>query len=316
MMKISVLDRDAIGKDVDISGFARFGEVEIHDRTVPENAVEHIGDAQIVVTNKVRISSAILSEVPNLKFIAEAATGVDNIDVAFCREKGIAVANVPAYSTSSVAQVTVSLACMMMTKLDFFCDFCRSGKYTAEGLPNRLDPPFGEFDGKVWGIIGYGNIGEKVADIARAFGCKVLAYTRTPKESVECVGLDRLLAESDLISVHCPLTDATRGLIGREEYAKMKKKPLLINVARGAVLDDEATVDAVLDGTLGGFAADVYDKEPFPQDHPFMRIKDGKNVFFTPHIAWASVEARTRLVSEMEKNVSAFLNGERRNRVV
>ena len=298
MMKISVLDRDAIGKDVDISGFARFGEVEIHDRTVPENAVEHIGDAQIVVTNKVRLSSAILSEVPNLKFIAEAATGVDNIDVAFCRKKGIAVANVPAYSTSSVAQVTVSLACMMMTKLDFFCDFCRSGKYTAEG------------------IIGYGNIGEKVADIARAFGCKVLAYTRTPKESVECVGLDRLLSESDIISVHCPLTDATRGLIGREEYAKMKKKPLLINVARGAVLDDEATVDAVLDGTLGGFAADVYDKEPFPQDHPFMRIKDGKNEFFTPHIAWASVEARTRLVSEMEKNVSAFLNGERRNRVV
>ena len=200
--------------------------------------------------------------------------------------------------------------------MTFFCDFCRSGEYTAAGLPNRLVPPFDEFDGKTWGIIGYGNIGKKVADIARAFGCRVIAYTRTPKPDVECVELDSLLGESDIISVHCPLTDATRGLIGREEYSKMKKNPLLINVARGAVLDNDATVEAVLNGVLGGFASDVYDKEPFPADHPYVKIKDMKNVCFTPHIAWASVQARTRLVAEMEKNVAAFLNGEKRNRVV
>lgn len=315
-MKISVLDRDAIGKDIDISCFEKFGNVTVHDRTVASDAVKNIGDADIAVTNKVRLSAEILAAAPNLKFIAEAATGVDNIDTAFCLEHGIGVANVPAYSTSSVAQVTVSLACMMMTKLDVFCDFCRSGEYTAAGLPNRLVPPFDEFDGKTWGIIGYGNIGKKVADIARVFGCRVIAYTRTPKADVECVELDRLLGESDIISVHCPLTDATRGLIGREEYSKMKKKPLLINVARGAVLDNDATVEAVLNGVLGGFASDVYDKEPFPADHPYVKIKDMKNVCFTPHIAWASVQARTRLVSEMEKNVAAFLNGEKRNRVV
>lgn len=315
-MKISVLDRNAIGKDIDISGFEKFGSVTVHDTTFPSETVGHIGDADIVVTNKVRLSAEKLAAAPNLKFIAEAATGVDNIDTAFCSERGIGVANVPAYSTSSVAQVTVSLACMMMTKLDTFCDFCRSGEYTAAGLPNRLEPPFDEFDGKTWGIIGYGNIGKKVADIARAFGCRVIAYTRTPKPDVECVGLDRLLEESDIISVHCPLTDATRGLIGRAEYGKMKKKPLLINVARGAVLDNGATVEAVLNGTLGGFASDVYDTEPFPSEHPYVRIKDLKNVYFTPHIAWASVRARTRLVAEMEKNIAAFLNGEKRNRVV
>lgn len=315
-MKISVLDRNAIGKDIDISGFEKFGSVTVHGTTFPSETVDHIGDADIVVTNKVRLSAEKLAAAPNLKFIAEAATGVDNIDTAFCAERGIGVANVPAYSTSSVAQVTVSLACMMMTKLDTFCDFCRSGEYTAAGLPNRLEPPFDEFDGKTWGIIGYGNIGKKVADIARAFGCRVIAYTRTPKPDVECVGLDRLLEESDIISVHCPLTDATRGLIGRAEYGKMKKKPLLINVARGAVLDNGATVEAVLNGTLGGFASDVYDTEPFPAEHPYVRIKDLKNVYFTPHIAWASVRARTRLVVEMEKNIAAFLNGEKRNRVV
>lgn len=315
-MKISVLDRDAIGKDIDISGFEKFGKVTVYDKTVPADTVVNIGDADIAVTNKVRLSSEILAAAPNLKFIAEAATGVDNIDTAFCLEHGIGVANVPAYSTASVAQVTVSLACMMMTKLDVFCDFCRSGEYTAAGLPNRLVPPFDEFDGKTWGIIGYGNIGKKVADIARAFGCRVIAYTRTPKTDVECVDLDRLLGESDIISVHCPLTDATRGLVGREEYSKMKKKPLLINVARGAVLDNDATVEAVLNGVLGGFASDVYDKEPFPADHPYVKIKDMENVYFTPHIAWASVQARKRLVSEMEKNIAAFLSGEKRNRVV
>ncbi len=315
-MKISVLDRDAIGKDIDISGFEKFGKVTVYDKTVPSDTVVNIGDADIAVTNKVRLSSEILAAAPNLKFIAEAATGVDNIDTAFCLEHGIGVANVPAYSTASVAQVTVSLACMMMTKLDVFCDFCRSGEYTAAGLPNRLVPPFDEFDGKTWGIIGYGNIGKKVADIARAFGCRVIAYTRTPKTDVECVDLDRLLGESDIISVHCPLTDATRGLVGREEYSKMKKKPLLINVARGAVLDNDATVEAVLNGVLGGFASDVYDKEPFPADHPYVKIKDMENVYFTPHIAWASVQARKRLVSEMEKNIAAFLSGEKRNRVV
>lgn len=314
-MKIAILDRKALGMDLDLSIFDALGETVIYDNTVEENAVEHIKDADCIIVNKAKLSEKILSQTPNLKLIAEAATGVDNIDLNYCREHHIAVANVPAYSTASVAQVTISIACMLVTYIGIYNEFCRSDAYTNLGMPNRLEPAFNEFEGQTWGIIGYGNIGKKVAEIAKAFGCKVIVNSRTEKEGVENVSLDELLERSDIISIHCPLTEQTKGMINAEAYDKMKRTPLVINVARGAVLDEEATVEAVKIGKVKGFGCDVYGIEPMPIDHPYQKIKYCPNVCLTPHMAWGSVQARQRLIKEIFENIKAFNSNEERNRV-
>ncbi len=314
-MKITVLDAATLGADLDLSHLARLGDLQVYAATTPAEAPARLADTDVAVINKVKVGREALAGNTRLRLIAECATGYDNIDLAACREKGIAVANVRGYSTDSVAQVTVAMALSLATNLPAFSACVANGSYTAEGVANRLTPVYHELAGKTWGVVGYGNIGAKVGAVARALGCRVIAFARTPKAGVEQVSLDTLCKEADVISVHLPLTQETRGIIGAREIAMMKREAILINVARGAVTDEAALAEAVSQGKLGGLGVDVYSAEPFPCAHPFYAIRSLPNVCLTPHMAWGAYEARARCLAEVGANIAAFQRGERRNRV-
>ncbi len=314
-MKITVLDIASIGTDMDLSPITSLGKCEVFESTSPEEVKARIAHTEIAVLNKIKMTAEVLKNAPNLKLICVSATGFDNIDLDYCRAHGIAVANVPAYSTHSVAAVTVATVLNLLTHLKEYSDFVADGSYTKSGAPNRLTPVFHDLYGKTWGIIGYGNIGKKVAEVARAFGCRVLYSKNTPDGSDECTDIDTLCKESDIITLHCPLNDGTRGLIDEKRISLMKKSVILVNAARGAVCDEKAVADAVKDGNISAFGCDVYSSEPFPVSHPFNDIKSLPNVCLTPHIAWASYEARVKVINEMAENIKAFLEGEKRNRV-
>lgn len=314
-MKIVVGDAATLGFDLDLSHLNALGEVEIFPTTAPHEIAARFAGADVAIINKLRMNRDTLGEHPSLKMIAECATGFDNIDLDYCREKGIAVANVKGYSTHSVAQVTISMALSLATNLADFRACVASGDYTKLGIANRLEPVFHELCGKTWGIVGTGNIGGQVANVARAMGCHVIGYSRTPKENIEQVTLDELCRRADVISVHLPLSEETRGILGAREIALMKKDAIFINVARGAVTDERALADAIRGNRIGGLGVDVYSVEPFPEDHPFYTIKDHPRVIFTPHMAWGAKQARERCLFEVAENIKAFTRGERRNRV-
>lgn len=314
-MKIVVGDAATLGTDLDLSHLNALGEVEIHPLTAPQEMTARFAGADVAIVNKLRMNRDTLGEHPTLKMIAECATGFDNIDLEYCREKGIAVANVKGYSTHSVAQVTLSMALSLATNLPDFRTCVASGNYTEVGIANRLEPVFHELCGKTWGIVGAGNIGAQVATVARAMGCHVIGFSRTPKENIEKVPLDELCRRADIISVHLPLSDETRGIIGKREIALMKKDAIFINVARGAVTDEQALADAILQNRIGGLGVDVYSVEPFPASHPFYPIRNHPRVCFTPHMAWGAKEARERCLDEVAENIKAFQCGKRRNRI-
>ena len=314
-MKITILDAATLGEALDFSVLERFGEVVLYDNTPAELVAERLHDTDIAIINKIKIHENILQHTKNLKLVCVFATGYDNVDLTACRAHGVGVCNVKGYSTHSVAQLTVLMALTLLNKIGAYTDFVKDGGYLAAGVPNRLTPIFHELYGKTWGIVGAGAIGGQVAKVAEAFGCKVLAYKRTPTAEFDCVSLDELLRQSDIVSLHTPLNDGTRGLIGARELGRMKSDAILINVARGAVTDEGAVADAVLDGRIGGFATDVYSAEPFPADHPMARLLHCDNVMLTPHMAWGALEARVRCLDEIVMNIEAFLKGEKRNRV-
>lgn len=314
-MRLTVLDAETLGSDVSMDVFASLGELTVHANTAPDEIVEHIGNAHVVLLNKIRLDKAVLEKAPCLQLICIAATGYDNIDVAYCREKGIAVCNVVGYSTQSVAQVTISMALSLITHLAEYNRFVCSGDYTASGCFNSLEPVFHEIAGKTWGIVGYGNIGRQVGKVAQALGCRVIVYKRTPVEDAECVDFETICRESDILSVHTPLNDGTRNLLDEKHIAMLKKDAIVINVARGAVCDEKALAEAVLKGNIGALGVDVYTKEPFPIDHPYQKILHLPNVCLTPHMAWGGHETRVRLLNEMAENVRSFYAGNRRCRV-
>lgn len=314
-MKITVLDIDSIGRDIDLSPITDICECEIFPATAQNEVISRLADTDVAVLNKIKMTSQVLERTPNLKLICVSATGFDNIDLDHCRKKGIAVTNVPAYSTHSVAAVTVATVLELLTHLKEYSSFVSDGGYTASGAPNKLSPAFHDLYGKTWGIIGYGNIGKKVAEVANAFGCRVIYNKNTPVNDIACVDIDTLCKESDIITVHCPLNDSTRNLINSRRLSLMKKNVILVNAARGAVCDEKAVAEWVKKGDLGGFGCDVYSVEPFPADHPFYDIKDMPCVCLTPHMAWASYEARVKVVYEMSENIKAFIKKEKRNRV-
>ena len=314
-MKIVVLDADTLGADLDLSPLSSCGDVTVYKTTPPELVSKRLEGADAVLINKVKLNKTNLSENKTLKLICIAATGYDNIDVAFCRENGIAVCNVAGYSTHSVAQLTLSMALALSTHLREYSRAVRDGSYTEGGVANRLTPVYHELYGKKWGIVGYGNIGKRVADVARAIGCEILAFKREPVEGVRCVDLATLCRESDIISVHLPLSDATRGIIGEKEFDMMKKDAIIINVARGAVIDEEALARAIEQNKIGGAGVDVYSTEPMPKEHPLYRLRDYDNICLTPHMAWGSAEARARCLAEIVLNIEDFKKGGRRSRV-
>ena len=314
-MKIVILDAGTLGEDVSLSPLQALGDVEVFSATAPKDIPARISAFDVMIQNKARITAAALAAAPRLRLICEAATGYDNIDLTAARSRGVAVCNVPGYSTPSVVQVTVATVLSLATHLPSYTEHVRSGAYTTGGAANRLTPVYHELSGLTWGIVGYGSIGQRVGAVARAFGCHVL-YTRAhPSSDAACVPLEELCRRADIITLHTPLSDATRGLIGAREIALMKPGVILVNEARGAVTDEAAVAAALENGHIGALGADVYSAEPFGENHPFYAIRERENVCLTPHMAWGSFEARTRCVSTMAENIAAFFRGERKNRV-
>lgn len=314
-LKIVVLDRDTLGDDVPLDALYALGDVAVYGLTAPELVGERITDADVVVINKIKMNESNLKHADKVKLICLAATGYDNVDTAYCREKGIAVCNVVGYSTQSVAQVTVAMALSLCTKLSQYRQFVMSGEYSRQPMMNRLEPIYHEIAGKTWGIVGFGNIGRQVASVAEALGCRVMVNKRTPVEEYPLVDIDTICREADILSVHTPLSAETRGLISVQRIASMKKDAILINVARGAVIDETAAAKAILEGRLGGLGVDVYSTEPFPVDHPYSELLGCENVCLTPHMAWGAHEARVRCLEEIAANIRAFFAGEVRCRV-
>lgn len=314
-MKITLLDAATLGYDMDFDKLGRFGELEVYQTTPSDKIEERISNSDIVIVNKVRLDGAVLKNARRVRLICEAATGYDNIDIAWCAAHGIAVSNVVGYSSDSVAQITVATVLSLVSHLNEYSNFVSDGSYSRSGVATRISPTYREISGSVWGIVGYGNIGRRVAEVAKALGCQVIVCKNTPVEGVECVDINELCKRSDIITLHTPLNDSTRGLIGREQIGLMKKTAIVVNESRGAVVDEEALAEAVKDGRIAGLGSDVYSVEPFSESHPYYEIKDRENVCFTPHMAWGSYEARERCLNEISKNILAFINGNRRNRV-
>ncbi len=314
-MLITLLDKFALGEDTPLDELTRLGDVNIYDSSTPDEARERCALTDVIVTNKVKITSDIINGAKNLKLICVFATGFDNIDLRAAKERGVAVCNVPAYSTDSVALYTVTTALSLFTKIREYSSFVSSGEYSHSKSANRLTPVYHEIRGKVWGIVGCGNIGTAVLKVAKALGARVIVNKRTPSSAFECVDIDTLCKESDIISVHCPLNEETRGLISAERIRLMKKDVVLVNESRGAVTDEEAIANAVKEGRIGAFGSDVYSVEPFGENHPFYSIKDMNNVLLTPHCAWGAYEARERCIGVICDNIKSFFNGEAKNRV-
>ena len=320
-MKIVAAEIDSVGNDIDYSELEGLGDVTFYkDKITPENAAERLTGIEILCINKSKITPEILDKAPDLKLICEFATGFDNVDITECAKRGIKVANVAGYSTASVAQHTFALLLYIMESLKEYDEFVKSGEFAAQEHFCKLDVPFHEIDGLTWGIIGMGNIGRKVAQIATAFGAKVIFYSASGRSEhtdadaqYEMVSFDELLKRSDILSLHCPLTDKTRNLIDKTALQKMKKSAILINVARGPVVNEDDLTQALLTGEIAAAGLDVLTVEPMRKDSPFLQIQDSKKLFITPHMAWASIEARSRCVGEVAKNIVAFRNGEERN---
>ena len=316
MSGLSIVALDALQlNDLDWSALEALGDVTRYDGTAPDQVPARAGDEDVLLVNKVKLPESVLSQLPKLKYVGVLATGYDNVDTAAAARRNIAVTNVPGYSSDSVAQLTFAL----------LLELCHhAGEHSRRVLEEKAwsrqpyycfwDFPLSELVGRTMGVVGLGRIGVRVAEIARAFGMNVIAYTRTPKEiaGVKCVDFDTLLAESDVISLNCPLTEQTRGLINADALARMKKTAYLINTSRGGVIVEDDLRRALDAGMIAGAAVDVLSSEPPTEDNPLLHAK---NIIVTPHIAWATTEARTRLLSIVTDNLSAYLRGEKLNRV-
>lgn len=317
MKKIVVLDGKTLG-NVDYIKLNEFGEVTYYDLTSKEEVSERIKEANIILTNKVILNKENLEKARNLELICEMATGFNNIDIIYARSKGIAVTNVAGYSTNTVAQHTFAMLLNLYDNISYFDDFVKSGEYSSSGMFTNLDMPYRDLDGKVWGIIGLGSIGKRVAKIAQAFGTRVIYYSTSGKNlnsDYEIVEFDTLLKQSDIISIHAPLNDKTTGLMNYEAFTKMKKDSVLVNVARGPIVIDEDLARAIDEEIIGGAAVDVFESEPISEENPLLKVRNKEKLVLTPHVAWASQEARNRLFNDLLENISAYNRGEKRNRV-
>ena len=318
-MNIVILERNSVGTDIDVSCFNDFGHVASYANTVTEEEIkERVADADIIIGNKTPFNETTLKDAPNVRLIALFATGYDNVDMAYCRQRGIKVANLRNYCTASVAQHTFAMALFLLEKLNHYDHYVKSGAYGAQKRFSNFDIPFTELSGKTWGIVTMGNIGRQVAQIAEAFGCRVICYSASGNGTYpgyRQVDFETLLRESDVLSLHCPLSERTKNLINLDAMKKMKSSAILINVARGPVVNNHDLYTALTENIIAGAGLDVLEKEPISQDNPLGAIKDSSKLIITPHLAWASTEARERCVSETYENIKAFLEGRDRNLV-
>lgn len=310
-MKIVFLDAKSIGEDIDLSGYDQLGEVVRYPYSTPEEARERTRDADVIILNKTEINEQSIGEADKLKLVCVTATGTNNLDKAYLAERGIEWRNVAGYSTESVAQHTFALLFYLMEKLRYYDDYVKNENYVNDSMFTHFDHRFNELSGKTWGIIGLGNIGRRVADIAKCFGCMVIYFSTSGKNNQKGynrVSFDKLLEQSDIVSVHAPLTDDTLGLMNREAFARMKPGAVFLNLGRGPIVDEAALTEALNTGMIAAAGLDVLSQEPMSEDNPLRSIKDSERLIITPHIAWASIEARTRLMEIILEQIKEFFN--------
>lgn len=316
MPKICILDARTLGSDADLSALQTFGEVTVYDTTDPEQVVERIKDCEIIISNKVVLNRSNLQHAPQVKLICVAATGTNNVDLEYTRSKNITVTNVAGYSTHSVVQHTFAMLFYLLESLPYYDDYVKSGQYAQSKIFTHLDRPFWELKGKTWGIIGLGTIGQAVANVARSFGCQVIYYStsganRNPDYSR--ADLPELLQTADIVSIHAPLNERTFNLLNYEHLQLMKSDAILLNLGRGGIVNEADLARALDEGIIAGAALDVLEREPIESENPLLKIKQPDRLFITPHIAWASREARETLVKGVVNNIEGFLTGKPRN---
>lgn len=308
-MKIVVLDAQTVGEDVDWSGYEKLGEVVRYPYSATEEVPERVKDAEVIIVNKVLINEQTVGNAKNLKMVCVLATGTNNLDKEYLESRGIIWHNVAGYSTEAVAQHTFAMLFYLLEKLRYYDEYVKDGAYEKSPLFTHFANGFAEIKGKTWGIIGLGMIGRRVAEIAKVFGAKVIYYSASgaaPQDGYEQVDFDTLLAASDIISVHAPLNEYTKNLMNKEAFAKMKSSAIFLNVGRGPIVVEQDLFEALESGELAAAGLDVLCKEPIATDNPLLQIKDSRKLLITPHIAWASVEARDRLVQMVLEQVQEY----------
>jgi len=315
-MKIVMLEKNSLGEGIDLSRFSELGELTVYENSTAEEAAERVAEADIVLVNKIPMNEQTLGGAKNLKLLCVTATGTNIVDLDYCRSRDIVVTNVAGYSTNSVAQHTFALLFYVLEKLHYYDSYVKAGEYCKSPMFTHIAENFFELRGKVWGIIGLGNIGREVARIAEAFGCRVIYYSasgRAAQAGYEQVDLDTILGTSDILSIHAPLSAATENLMNRSAFEKMKKSAILINLGRGPIVNEKDLTDALNEGLIAGAGLDVLTMEPMTEDNPLRQIQDSRKLIITPHIAWASQESRQKLLDGVAENIYAWMNGEKRN---
>lgn len=309
-MEIVFLDSDSYGNDVDLTGFNKFGNVKFYPVTAPENVKRRILHAEIIVINNTSVSNADLEAASKLKLIAIAATGMDNVNLDYCRKKGIQVHNVTGYATESVAQHTFAMLFHLLEQTSYYDSYIKSGSWSSSGSPSHFGRKFMQLSGKRWGIIGMGNIGKRVGKLATAFGCKVLYYKRNGDNSsqeFEGISLNELLSSSRIISIHAPLNSKTRNMIGKAEMTLIKSGTILLNLGRGGIINEEDLAEAIdRHGILAGL--DVFLNEPIEKTSPLLSLKTPHHLVMTPHIGFAANEAREAVIQGTINNIEKYMN--------
>lgn len=317
-MKIVILDAATLGMDLDLTPFNQFGDVTIYQSTSVNELEQHAGVADVLILNKYIIWEDQFKKLPNLKLICLTATGYNNIDVVKAKEFGIVVTNVAGYSTNSVAQHTFSMLLYQMQHLKYYDNYIKNGDYSNSSTFTHIEKSWNEISDKNWGIIGLGNIGRSVAKIAEAFGANIF-YTSTSgvkrEEIYRELTLKELLTKCDIISIHAPLNSKTENLISIKEFLHVKKNLIILNLGRGGIINEHALAHAIETDLIAGACVDVLTSEPVNPDNPLINISKKEKLFITPHIAWASIEARNTVISEICENITAFNSGIIRNRV-
>lgn len=305
-MKIVFLDAGTMGTS-SLAPIERVGKLTAWPNSTPEESVGRVSDCEVLIVNKIKVNDLLLEAAPKLRLVCEAGTGINNIDVDACARHGVIVRNVAGYSTDSVVQETFMHILNLLGNGAYFDNVVKSGAYSRSGLFTDYSRPFIEMTGKVLGVIGLGAIGSKVARIGSAFGMNVIYYSTSGtnhSEEYPSVSLEHLMRESDVISVHAPYNERTAGLVGEKELRMMKPKAIIVNMGRGGIVVEEALAKVIDEGVIGGAGLDVYSTEPIPENHPLLHTRHPERLSMTPHIAWASIEARERLIQSIADNIA------------
>ncbi len=309
MKKIVFLDAKTVGEVSNFKVLEKLGDLTVYENTEDNQVIERCKEADIIITNKVTITNEIIDELPNLKLICVAATGVNNVNLDYAKSKNISVKNVEEYSTESVAQLTFAMLLYLINRPGYFDNYVKSGAYAKSDIFTHIGFPFWELKGKRLGIIGLGNIGRRVAQIAQGFGMEVVFYSTTGRNNninYKRFDLETLLSTSDVVSIHAPLTEQTKGLIDFEKMKLMRPCAILLNTGRGGIINEHDLARALNENIIGAAGLDVFEQEPVKPDNPLFKVQDKEKLLLTPHIAWTSIEARQRLIDKLAGNIRDF----------